>query len=240
MTRVAIIAAMADELKPLVRGWKRESRNGVRLWRWRHGEGEWIAALAGIGTDAAARALAEIEGSGRVDALLSTGWAGALRGEIETGRAYGVREVVDARTGERFPAAAQPGGCLLVTSDRVAGPEEKGRLAATFGADLVDMEAAGIARLAGTRGIPFYCVKGVSDGPADRLPDMNGFISADGQFHLGRFVLHVLVRPGYWPTLARLRRLAEKSTQGIRDSVLGILDGGGTLRDSQARTDSQR
>ena len=37
------------------------------------------------------------------------------------------------------------------------------RLASTYKAALVDMEAAGIARLAAMRGIPFYCIKGVSD-----------------------------------------------------------------------------
>ena len=31
----AIIAAMTGELKPLVRGWQHERRNGVDLWRWR-------------------------------------------------------------------------------------------------------------------------------------------------------------------------------------------------------------
>jgi hypothetical protein len=39
MTRVAIIAAMPAELKPLVRGWRHERRNGVDLWRWRFDEG---------------------------------------------------------------------------------------------------------------------------------------------------------------------------------------------------------
>jgi len=54
MTRVAIIAAMAGELKPLVRGWQHESCNGVDLWRWRFLDEkgdpcEWIAACAGAG-----------------------------------------------------------------------------------------------------------------------------------------------------------------------------------------------
>ena len=39
-----------------------------------------------------------------------------------------------------------------------------------------------LARLAHMRGLPFYCFKGVSDGFADKLPDFNRFITADGQF----------------------------------------------------------
>ena len=47
------------------------------------------------------------------------------------------------------------------------------------------MEAAAVARLAAMRGIPFYCIKGVSDGFTDNLPDFNRFISPQGQFQTG-------------------------------------------------------
>jgi adenosylhomocysteine nucleosidase len=224
MTRVAIIAAMADELGPLVRGWRRESQNGVCLWRESRGNAEWIAAFAGIGAGAAERALAEAERDGPVDAVISTGWAGALSDGFEAGRAYGVSCVVCARTGERFPATTTGGGCLLVTGDRVAGRQEKRRLRAAFGAGLVDMEAAGLARIAARRGIPFHCVKGVSDGPAERLPDLNGFVTAEGRFRMIRFVLFAVLRPRFWPALARLRENGRKSSLGIRESVLGILE----------------
>jgi adenosylhomocysteine nucleosidase len=224
MRRVAVIAAMEDELKPLVRGWSRESRNGVGLWRQRRGGAEWIAAFAGIGEDAAARALAEAERDGPVDAVISTGWAGALREGFEAGRAYGVSGVVCARSGERFAAATPGADCVLVTSDRVAGLEEKRRLSVAFGAGLVDMEAAGLARLAARRGVPFYCVKGVSDGHADRMPDLNGFIAPDGSFRLTRFMLFAGIRPWHWPALARLRENGSKSAEAVRESVLGILE----------------
>jgi adenosylhomocysteine nucleosidase len=224
MTRVAVIAAMADELGPLVRGWKGESRGGVGLWRRSHGGGEWIAAFAGIGAAAAGRALAEAERDGPVDAIISTGWAGALREEYETGRAYGVSGVVCARTGERFAAATPDGACLLVTSDNVAGPGEKRRLSEAFGAGLVDMEAAGLARLAAVRGIPFHCVKGVSDGPNDRMPDLNAFIGPDGQFRTAGFILFAILRPWHWPALVRLRGNGRSSAEAMRESVLGILE----------------
>lgn len=230
MTRVAIIAALPGELKPLVRGWARESRGGVQLWSLRHDSGEWIAACAGIGVAAAERALAQVERAGAVDLLVSTGWAGALRDEIAVGRAYLVSDVVDARTGERFHADDRPQACMLVTSQRVADPPEKRRLAATYGAGLVDMEAAGVARLALRRGIPFRCVKGVSDALADRLPDLNGFISDSGQFHLVRFALFAILRPWHWPALMRMGGNSSKAARGIRESLLGILDEQGTIR----------
>ena len=107
MTRVAIIAAIPGELKPLVRDWLHERRHGVELWRWRFGDqfgdqSECVAACAGAGVEAATRAFAEIEKDGPVSAVISTGWAGALSEGFVPGTAYWVSGVVDARTGERF------------------------------------------------------------------------------------------------------------------------------------------
>jgi len=224
VTRVAIIAAITGELKPLVRGWRRERRNGVDLWSWRFDEGEWIAACAGAGVEAATRAFAEAERCGPVDFVISTGWAGALSEEFEPGRAYFVSGVIDARSGERFRSAIWSQELWLVSSPMVAGAAEKQRLAAAYGAGLVDMEAAGVARLAQMRGIPFYCVKGISDGYTDQLPDFNRFISADGKFRLIRFILFALVRPWYWLALARMGENSRKAAESIKESILDFLD----------------
>jgi adenosylhomocysteine nucleosidase len=224
MKRIAIIAAMAGELEPLVRGWPRESRNGVDLWRQRHGENEWMAACAGVGVAAAKRAFEEIEKDGAIDSIFSIGWAGALREEFAAGQAYRVSGVIDASTGNRFSTAGQAVECWLVTSDRVADQADKRQLAATYGAGLVDMEAAGVARQAAMRGIPFYCIKGVSDGFSDRLPDFNGFISKSGQFQSARFIFFAMLRPWHWPALMRLGQNSKKSAQGIKEALLEILE----------------
>jgi len=227
MTRVAIIAALADELKPLVGGWDRERRAGVDLWRRREGEREWIGACAGIGAAAAARAFAAVERDGKVDLAVSAGWAGAAREEFVAGQAYHVCGIINARTGERIPTTVFPGNtgkaCWLATSERVAGPAEKRRLAAAYGAGLVDMEAAEVARAAAGRGIPFYCVKGVSDGLADALPDFNRFISQQGQFASVRFGLFALRHPGEWPALIRLAKNSRSAARQIRNRLAEIL-----------------
>ena len=83
----------------------------------------------------------------------------------------------------------------------VADKPEKRRLASTYNADLVDMEAAAVARLAQMRGIPFYCIKGVSDGLTTNCPISIALSTPDGQFQLAGFVLFSLLRPWYWPAL---------------------------------------
>jgi adenosylhomocysteine nucleosidase len=269
MTRVAIVAAMAGELKPLVRGWVHERRGKIELWRWRFDQGEWVAACGGAGIDAATRAFAEIEKDGAPDLVISVGWAGALSTVVATGEGYWVSGVIDARTGERYEVSAFPplrqkegarmghgadadypdeeqpqvlrlrspgrpplrmtegageSGRWLVTSPTVADDREKRRLAETYKAGLVDMEAAGIARLAQMRGIPFYCFKGVSDGFTDKLPDFNRFIRPDGQFDLTGMVLFSILRPWYWPSLVRMGENSKKASQSIREALLDFLD----------------
>jgi adenosylhomocysteine nucleosidase len=247
MTRTAIIAAMPGELKPLVHGWRRKRRNGVDLWRWRFDQGEWIAACAGAGVEAATRAFAEVERAfaeaekaSPVDLVISAGWAGALNEELKPGRTYFVSGVIDARSGERFRPAIWHEERWLVTSPKVADAAEKQRLAAAYGAGLVDMEAAGVARLAQMRGIPFYCIKGVSDGYMDELPDFNRFISADGKFRLIRFILFALLRPWYWLALARMGENSRVAAESIEESILDFLDERAYIRKRNGYPDLKR
>ena len=232
MTRVAIIAAMSAELKPLTRGWRHSRSNGVDLWR--SDKDEWVAACAGAGVAAATLAFAEVEKLSPVTTVISTGWAGALREELVPGQAYDVSCVIDAKTGERFLTSCIAKGTdalkghlielWLVTSPKVADAAEKQRLASTYEAALVDMEAVAVARLARMRDIPFYCIKGISDGYSDQLPDFNRFISKDGQFQLLRFMVFVIPRPWYWPALIRMGENSRKAARAIAASLLDLLD----------------
>ena len=96
----------------------------------------------GEGQAAATRAFAALEEGGPIDLVFSIGWAGALtRDLLAPGSAHNVAGVIDTRTGERFRCDAGAGDLWLATSPRVANEAEKLRLAATYNAALVDMEA---------------------------------------------------------------------------------------------------
>jgi adenosylhomocysteine nucleosidase len=234
MTRTAFIAAFPGELKPLVRTvvadgksrgvWPHSTRNGVHFWAVRNEEEEWIAACAGAGQAAATRAFSAIEDGGPIDLVFSIGWAGALRPEMTPGSAHNVAGVIDVKTGERFRCDAESGDQWLVTAPAVAGPDEKLRLAKAYNAALVDMEAAAIARLAAMRQIPFYCIKGVSDGLDAKLPDFNRFLSPTGQVETARLVLYAMFRPWHWPALIQMGENSSKASQGIAELVLNLLE----------------
>lgn len=224
MTRVAIIAAMPGELKPAVRSWPHSTRGSIHFWALRNSEEEWIAACAGTGLEAATRAFAAIEDGGPIDLVISIGWAGALTTQCATGQAYNCAGVIDTRTGERFNCDAGSGPYWLATSPRVVDIPEKDRLASTYNAALVDMEAAAVGRLASMRGIPFYAIKGVSDALDAKLPDFNRFIDAKGQFQTPKFVLYALFRPWFWPALVRMGENSRKASQSIAERLHELLN----------------
>lgn len=226
MNRVGIVAAMPSELKPLVAGWKQRHAG---VWTGRVGEIECTATAMGMGSAAATRACAAIFDGGAVDALISVGWAGSLSCGLKPPEPAEVSEVIDARTGERF-STGQTAGFRLVTLDHVAGVEEKRRLAATYQAVMVDMEAATVARLARARQIPFLCCKGISDGPNDVLPDFARFIDAQGQMRMVAFLAHVAVRPRYWKNLGRLGKNSRQAAERLSRLLSSVLARSGGFR----------
>ena len=105
----------------------------------------------------------------------------------------------------------------------MADEAEKQRLAGTYRASLVDMEAAAVARLAAMRSIPFRCIKGVSDGFHDRLPDFNRFLGADGQMRMGRLILFAIFHPSCWPALIRMGENSNKAAMAMAAYAQQIL-----------------
>lgn len=106
--------------------------------------------------------------------ILSAGFAGALQANYRVGDLLLATEVADV-AGNRWPATwpgdLPPGewrpplhrGMLLTVSRLVNTPDEKRSLAQQSAAAAVDMESATVARLCGKKGVPFGCLRAVSD-----------------------------------------------------------------------------
>ncbi len=219
--RIGIIAALAGELKPLVRRWDRQPSGvkGISVWTTSRDGDELIAVAGGMGTAAATRSVAAAEFLGALDMLISVGWVGALGAGMKTRECYIPSEIIDAQTGERFVLADGERRLRLVTTVRVADAREKQRLRESYGAAMVDMEAAAVARLAQMRGIPVICFKAVSDVQDAVLPDLNPFIDAQGQMKMLPFLAQVAVRPQLWGSLLELGRNSSAGAEAIAKSV---------------------
>ena len=180
---------------------------------------ELIAVAGGMGSAAATRSVAAAEFLGALDMLISLGWVGALDEGMKPGECYIPSEIIDAQTGERFLLADGDRRLRLVTTVQVADAREKQRLRESYGAVMVDMEAAAVARLAQMRGVPVICFKAVSDAQDAALPDLNPFIDARGQMQMMPFLAHVAIRPQVWGSLLALGRNSSTGAKAIAESV---------------------
>ena len=227
---IAIVAAMPGELLPLVKQWERvatapSGSNGadVAAWRTFHKGRLYVALCGGMGAEAATRAFAAVQRLARPSIIVSVGWAGALAAGTAAGTVLRPDAVLDARTGERF-GSEQPGR-VLVTLSHMAGAAEKVRLREAYaGAVAVDMEAATLARLSASAGCAFRAIKAISDTAEEHLPDMNPYLSAQGQFRTGRFIAHVSVRPRHWASLIRLGRHARLAAGCLAQAIAEDFD----------------
>ncbi len=227
MKRVAIIAAMAGELKPLIQcGFTKvpTSQKTVHLWRMETTGVEWIAACAGMGAEAARRAFAAAEAGGKLDGVISMGWVGALQENIYARNFLIPNVVVDAQTGERFILAEREKNTVLVTAAHVADESEKRRLAASYNADAVDMESAAVVRLAEMRDIPVCCMKVVTDEVGLKLPDLNRFIDKMGQMQMSKFLCYIALRPQYWAPLAKLGKASEDGAKYLSSAIFNFMN----------------
>jgi adenosylhomocysteine nucleosidase len=215
--RIAIIAAMEREVRPLVRSWKaRMIEHGGRRYRLFE-NGEIAVICGGIGAEAARRATEAIIGEVQPECVVSAGFAGALDETLKVGRVFQPRTVINAADGARIEIPAGDG--VLVTSSGMAGKDQKIRLAKAYGAHAVDMEAAAVAQGAQARGVGFAAVKAISDAEDFDLPAMDRFLASDGSFQSGRFVRYVALRPWLWPTTVALVRNSSEASQALCDAL---------------------
>jgi adenosylhomocysteine nucleosidase len=228
---IAIIAAVSGELAPLVkhrtaRSWNRVSSiSGVEMWEYLHADGCWLAVCAGMGGRRATVALAEAEKRKNIAAICSVGWAGALKSVFEAEKIYTPSLIVDTATGEQFrPAKLSVDWPILVSTSSVADADEKQKLATMYGAGLVDMEAATLAKIALSKAIPFYCMKAISDEANAELPNINPFINDSGQLKMLPFLLNLSTRPSSWAPLAKLGKHSAAAAKNLAESLYDWLD----------------
>ena len=229
MSKVAIIAAMERELAPLVRGWKRAAlSSGERTFTLFEGNGV-LAVIAGIGcrnAELAARAAVQQR---RPTLLISVGLAGALIRSLKAGSVFTPSVVVDAADGAEYRCIADANhvsGGILVSSGEIAGAEAKRELVTRFHGLVVDMEAAGVAKVAQQEQIAFRCVKAISDEADFVLPPMGNFLNDAGEFQSGKFALWAALRPWQWARVAALAGNSRRATAALCDRLRSDLDGG--------------
>jgi adenosylhomocysteine nucleosidase len=184
------------------------------------GRYEVLFAAHGAGWKRAAAAVDAVYASFRPDAVISTGFCGALDPELRIGEAV-VGTVVAgpdrSYRAEPLRTGAVYGSGVVSSIDHVARTVEEKRVLRASGASVVEMEAAGVAERAEALHLPFYCVRAVTDTASeDMANDFNAALRADGHFDTMLIFRHALSRPvARIPELLRLRRNCKRAARTL-------------------------
>jgi adenosylhomocysteine nucleosidase len=213
MPRLAIVAALEREVRPLVKSWQvTDKEHDGRRFRFFENE-EVVLVCGGVGAAASRRASEAVIAIFDPKIVCSAGFAGALDPKLRVGDLVRPNSVINAGDGSR--TVIEGGEGVLVSFGSVASPGQKSKLRDSFGADAVDMEAAAVARSAEARHKQFTVVKAISDEMDFDFPAMERFIDADGRFSQGGFACYVAVRPWLWPRVLRLARNSNRASRAL-------------------------
>jgi len=226
--------AMRRESAPFLRTFRpHRSFAGAPCWaRFCSSSGSNVLVTeTGIGQANVARALDWLLAKPKFDgveyrprSIVFAGFAGALRENLHIGDVVSAGEVIDAR-GESTRTTWLPAtSARLLTMDRmIASPEEKRRLGAQYGADIVDMESAVFAARCAQAGIPFGCVRAISDEMATPLSPKLVSLLSGGRVSPWRLVTALARRPSMVRELLRLGRDTRRAAEQLGQSLIQSL-----------------
>ena len=236
---ILYVAAEAAELKPFARrlGDTRKLKwpldyacegvlQGRRVMLTANGAGPRLAAQA---VEVAIRAISAAElSSSKLEAVVSTGFCGALDRALGLGGLVIGTAVLDRASGETLKCAVVEDSIgdairrgVIVSEDRIANSASDKELLAAFGALAIEMEASGVAARANKAGIPFCCIKVVSDCCDESFGfDLNRMRTTEGRIARGKIVSYALTHPKLVPELIRLRKRSERAAEALGDFLV--------------------
>jgi adenosylhomocysteine nucleosidase len=237
MFRIAIVAALEREVKPLLKHWRvRRKEYAGRSFRFFENN-DTVLVCGGIGAEAARRAAEAVIALYAPAMIYSAGFAGALDPAPKVADVVQPRRVINA--GDGSSVILDHGDGVLVSFASVASPAQKARLRESYQAQAVDMEAAAVALAAQARGVGFGTVKVISDEFDFTFPSMDRFVDSDGQFLETRFALFACLRPWLWPKVFAMARNSNRAAQALCDSLRDILQSANAAQ-TPAPTDAGR
>jgi adenosylhomocysteine nucleosidase len=161
---------------------------------------------------------------GTIGAVVSTGFCGALYPHLKIGDVFVATSIQTA--GEVRPVSTPE--CsrahytgTLVSMDRVAQTTEEKRDLCSAGARAVEMEAAGVLSRVREWGMPFYCIRSVTDLANESFHiDFNAVRTPDGRFSTPRILAAAIASPmAIAPELIELRRRCATAAQSLGEFI---------------------
>jgi nucleoside phosphorylase len=145
--------------------------------------------------------------------IISAGFSGALCAGLNIADIIVATDVIDEGGGswpapwpEQIARDTFQRGKILTVSGTVAQPHEKLALGQKHDAIAVDMETAIVARICSERGIPFGCVRAISDDVYTPLSADVDYVIVNGRVSGWRLLWRLLCRPRFAAELWRLAK----------------------------------
>ena len=240
---ILYVAAEAAELKPFA-----GLLTGLRKLKWPIDyawEGIWesrriVLAANGAGPKLAAQVVevavragmaAELSSS-RLEAVVSTGYCGALDPALQELQIVVANQVVSPSTNEIFECSSSPSSAefiagSILSQDRIVTDVSQKQQLFAEGPIVVDMEAAGVAARSKRAQLPFYCIKVVSDRADEAFSfDLNEMRSVDGRIARGKIIAYGVTHPKVVPELFRLRRRTGEAAKALGEFLVSYRIGG--------------
>ena len=224
--RVAIVAAMPIELRPLVKAAGLQPAGDDYVGS--VAGHTIVAAKMGVGMTGATATTERLLDTGDVDRVIVIGICGGLDESIPIGTVLSPEVLVDGATGTEYRSPAWDPIELsgtLVTFDDINLELQMIPQLVEQGASAVDMETAAVAAVCQRRGTPYAVFRSISDYATDGTVDeaVGAMARPDGSADIGAGLRYMVRRPWKIPGLIRLGRGSQAAAKAAADAALVAL-----------------
>lgn len=244
METIGLVVAMSQEIRPFLRyarGWKRAAIGKFPGYRFELSGRVCRLVRCGIGLERAILATRALLTEARPQLLISFGVGGGTEADLQVGDVVLGRESYQLEASgmshfqplagltdsaqKAISQALQPRGASLVSGTIITTP---GSQALQPRADLLhpvlDMETAGVARIAREADLPLLAMRALSDTPQEPIPfDIEAFTSGLWSNRLQHIGGTLLQHPGIIFQLIRLGQNTEKAAQNAALALVTAL-----------------
>ncbi len=245
METIELIAAMPQEIKPLLQGigkWEHVRIGAFKGYHFQIFNLNCLLVECGIGFKRAAQATQALLAETKPRLLISFGVSGALEAELQVGDVVLIGSACtleDGSPGRLLPLApfSKAAGQAVAQALEPRGVKwVPGTTITTKGSQAVrlkpgelihpvlDMETSAIAGVAAEQGIPLLALRSISDNPKEPLPfDIGDWFDSEDNLAVGRMIRTILLRPKLLPRLLRLNQNTNRAAENLAVALLAAL-----------------
>jgi adenosylhomocysteine nucleosidase len=248
---IALIAAMPEEIKPLLRrvgSYTREELGGVAACRFAIGTRNIRLIESGMGPERSDVATRALIAATKPDLIIDFGFcgsviAGAAAGDIvvaervlsfhggsfqeREGLAAGLtKDAIRLLVEKCREKAFQVSAGTFITAAEITGKRELvGLLPAGIVNPVLEMETAAVAQVAAEANVPLLALRSVSDGAGEELGfTIEEFTDREMNVRVSKVLLTVAKKPWIVPQLLRLARNAKIAGENLATAMLVLLE----------------